>query len=119
MISRAWNHVQEATQAVRARWSGVPRVGIDDGFFELGGDSILSLKLLAQADQAGLHVSLHDLFQYGTVRQLARLAYTGQTKVPAWPHTAPFELLTVDQRASLPKNAVDAYPLTRLQAGTA
>jgi purine-nucleoside phosphorylase len=28
MISHEWNHVQEATQAVRARWSGVPRVGI-------------------------------------------------------------------------------------------
>jgi len=28
MISHEWNHVQEATQAVRARWSGVPRVGM-------------------------------------------------------------------------------------------
>ncbi len=28
MISHDWNHVQEATQAVRARWSGVPKVGI-------------------------------------------------------------------------------------------
>ena len=28
MISHEWNHVQEATRAVRARWSGVPRVGM-------------------------------------------------------------------------------------------
>jgi purine-nucleoside phosphorylase len=28
MISHEWNHVQEATQAVRARWPGVPRVGM-------------------------------------------------------------------------------------------
>lgn len=28
MISHEWEHVQEATRAVRARWSGSPRVGI-------------------------------------------------------------------------------------------
>jgi purine-nucleoside phosphorylase len=28
MISHEWNHVQEATERVRARWAGAPRVGI-------------------------------------------------------------------------------------------
>jgi purine-nucleoside phosphorylase len=28
MIQHEWNHVQEATQAVRTRWAGAPRVGI-------------------------------------------------------------------------------------------
>jgi purine-nucleoside phosphorylase len=28
MIAHEWNHVQEATEVVRARWSGAPRVGI-------------------------------------------------------------------------------------------
>jgi amino acid adenylation domain-containing protein len=59
-------------------WAGVlnlPRVGIDDNFFESGGNSILSVRLVAQAKRAGLHLSLLQLFQHQTIRSLAEALY--------------------------------------------
>ncbi len=49
---------------------GLARVGVTENFFELGGDSILSLQVIARAEQAGLGVALRDLFQKQTIAQL-------------------------------------------------
>ncbi|MFL5656682.1 MAG: amino acid adenylation domain-containing protein, partial [Ktedonobacteraceae bacterium] len=57
-------------------WSQVlrlPQVGIHDNFFALGGDSILSLSLIAQARQAGLQLTVKQLFQAPTIAQLSQL----------------------------------------------
>ncbi|GGS28025.1 amino acid adenylation domain-containing protein [Streptomyces parvus] len=53
---------------------GSERVGLDDDFFELGGDSIVSIQLAGRARKAGLLVSLRDVFKHRTVRALARVA---------------------------------------------
>ncbi|RKH02615.1 amino acid adenylation domain-containing protein, partial [Corallococcus sp. CA047B] len=55
-------------------WASVlhlQRVGIHDNFFALGGDSILSLQLVARARQAGLRLSPKLLFQHQTIASLA------------------------------------------------
>jgi amino acid adenylation domain-containing protein/non-ribosomal peptide synthase protein (TIGR01720 family) len=49
----------------------VERVGIHDNFFELGGDSILSLQVVAKANQIGLHLTPKQLFQHQTIAELA------------------------------------------------
>ncbi|MEZ4729299.1 MAG: amino acid adenylation domain-containing protein [Caldilineaceae bacterium] len=46
-------------------------VSIDDNFFTIGGDSILSIQVAAQARQAGLALTPHQIFQYQTIYQLA------------------------------------------------
>ncbi len=64
-----------AEKILAAAWQdvlGVERVGIDDNFFDLGGDSILSIEIVLRANQAGLQLSLKQLFQYQTVAELAR-----------------------------------------------
>jgi amino acid adenylation domain-containing protein/non-ribosomal peptide synthase protein (TIGR01720 family) len=48
------------------------RVGVDENFFELGGDSILSIQIIARMRQAGLHATVRQLFQNQTVAELAR-----------------------------------------------
>ncbi|MFJ9887220.1 amino acid adenylation domain-containing protein [Streptomyces sp. NPDC091287] len=53
---------------------GVESVGLDDDFFELGGDSIVSIQLAGQARKCGLSISLRDVFAHKTVRALARIA---------------------------------------------
>ncbi|MGC9441181.1 amino acid adenylation domain-containing protein [Streptomyces sp. WG5] len=53
---------------------GVDEVGADDDFFELGGDSIVSIQLAGRARSAGLLISLRDVFKHKTVRALARVA---------------------------------------------
>lgn len=58
-------------------WSnvlGVDPVGVDDNFFDLGGDSILSIQIIARANQAGLGLSPRQLFQHQTVAELATVA---------------------------------------------
>ncbi|HKP43745.1 phosphopantetheine-binding protein, partial [Mycobacterium sp.] len=51
----------------------VDRVGLDDHFFELGGDSLLSIRVHAQLrDQLRADLPIVALLQYPTVRTLAR-----------------------------------------------
>ena len=51
-------------------------VSIQDNFFELGGDSILSIQIVTQARQAGLHITPKQMFEYQTVAELAAVADT-------------------------------------------
>ncbi|HEU4874945.1 MAG TPA: amino acid adenylation domain-containing protein, partial [Pyrinomonadaceae bacterium] len=58
-------------------WSevlGLSEVGIHDNFFEVGGDSILSIQIVARANQAGLQLAPKHLFEFQTVAELARVA---------------------------------------------
>ena len=48
-------------------------IGIDDNFFDLGGHSILSLQIVARANQKGLNMRPRQLFQYQTISQLAEV----------------------------------------------
>jgi amino acid adenylation domain-containing protein/non-ribosomal peptide synthase protein (TIGR01720 family) len=54
---------------------GQERVGIHDNFFELGGDSILSIQIIARANQAGLRLTSKQLFQQQTIAELAAVAF--------------------------------------------
>ena len=94
---------------------GLDRVGIDDRFFSIGGDSILSLRLRSLAAERGLHFTLPQLFEHQTVRELACRLGSRQQDLAAPP--APFALLSPADRAALPAGLDDAYPLTALQTG--
>ncbi|UYM26173.1 condensation domain-containing protein [Streptomyces albus] len=55
-------------------WSevlGVERVGAQDNFFDLGGDSILSMQVVSRARAAGVPLHSRDVFQRQTVAALA------------------------------------------------
>ena len=56
------------------RCSGLERVGVDDSFFDLGGDSILSMQAVARARAAGVMCRPRDIFVEQTVAALARVA---------------------------------------------
>jgi amino acid adenylation domain-containing protein/non-ribosomal peptide synthase protein (TIGR01720 family) len=55
---------------------GVQRVGVHDNFFHLGGDSILSIQIIARANQVGLRLTPRQLFQHQTIAALAAVAGT-------------------------------------------
>ncbi|TDC85040.1 amino acid adenylation domain-containing protein [Micromonospora sp. KC606] len=111
------------TEAVLAAiWSevlGVDRVGARDNFFDLGGDSIRSLQVLGRAKDAGLRISLQDLFRWPTVTELAAVAGAAQpaAESDAAVERQPFALLPAADRERLPEGVVDAYPMSVLQAG--
>lgn len=47
------------------------KIGVDDNFFSLGGDSILSIQLVSKARQTGIILSIKDIFEFQSIRQLA------------------------------------------------
>ncbi|KPI05694.1 amino acid adenylation domain protein [Actinobacteria bacterium OK074] len=53
---------------------GLERVGVEDGFFELGGDSISSMQLASRARRAGLVVTPRQVFEEKTPERLAVVA---------------------------------------------
>ncbi|MEU6776076.1 non-ribosomal peptide synthase/polyketide synthase [Streptomyces sp. NPDC046759] len=62
---------EERLAAIWAEVLGVERVGARDNFFTLGGDSILSIQIVARARQAGLALTTKDVFRHQTVAELA------------------------------------------------
>nr|MDQ3576427.1 condensation domain-containing protein [Actinomycetota bacterium] len=61
-------------RTVFAEVLGLNDVGPDEGFFELGGDSIVSIQVVARARAAGLLVSAKDLFRHHSPAALAATA---------------------------------------------
>ncbi|WP_156749946.1 non-ribosomal peptide synthetase, partial [Mycobacterium sp. E2479] len=68
------NAVEEILADIYAEVLGLERVGVDDSFFELGGDSILSMQVVARARAAGLICRPRDIFVEQTVARLALVA---------------------------------------------
>ncbi len=50
------------------------RVGVDENFFEIGGDSILSIQIVARAARAGVRITPRQVFQHQTIAALAAAA---------------------------------------------
>src|SRR4029079_7415487 len=94
----------------------IDKVGVNDNFFELGGDSIRSIQVLAQAQQKGVNFSLQKLFRNPTISALAHnLDEEGDDKVDQ--NLPAFALIGEPDRAKVPGDAEDAYPVGRLQHG--
>ena len=66
--------IEEVLAGIYAEVLGLERVGVDDSFFELGGDSISSMQVVARARAAGLVCRPRDVFVEQTVARLARVA---------------------------------------------
>ena len=66
--------IEEILAGIYAQVLGLERVGVDDSFFELGGDSILSMQVVARARAAGVLCRPRDIFVEQTVAGLARVA---------------------------------------------
>ncbi len=65
---------EEVLAQIWAEVIGLDRVGVHDNFFEIGGDSILSIQIVARAHAAGLRLTPMDIFRHPTVEELARAA---------------------------------------------
>src|ERR1051325_3432782 len=96
---------------------GVERVGVHDSFFELGGDSLMAIQVVAKAREHELPISIQQLFQYPTIAQLSQQLLRPEGDGLAFERVPPFGLISDEDRSRLPDDVEDAYPLTRMQAG--
>ena len=57
--------------AIFAEVLGLERVSAEDDFFEVGGNSILAMKVVIAAEKAGYHIVYNDVFSHTTPRDMA------------------------------------------------
>ncbi len=73
----------EVEQTIANIWQellGIEQVGIDDSFFELGGDSVLGIQVSARAAKAGFRLTPQQLFEQQTIAKLAEVVSTTQVE---------------------------------------
>ncbi|WP_156752000.1 non-ribosomal peptide synthetase, partial [Mycobacterium sp. E2497] len=75
---------EEILAAIYAQVLGLDRVGVDDSFFDLGGDSLAATRLIAAVNAGlGAHLGVRSLFEAPTIHQLApRLGNDGAGRTP-------------------------------------
>ncbi|WP_420831561.1 non-ribosomal peptide synthase/polyketide synthase [Amycolatopsis lexingtonensis] len=97
------DHVAPRTERERelteiwAEVLGAERVGVTDDFFELGGDSILSIQVVSRARRAGLELLPGDLFTHRTPAALAAAARTAEAAVDRGPVSGPVPLTPIQR----------------------
>ena len=92
-----------ATERVLAEiWAdvlGVERVGVDDDFFDLGGDSILNIQIVTRARARRVVITPQQIFERPTVAGLAQVAQTGGPSLaPQGPIEGEVRLTPIQQR---------------------
>jgi aryl carrier-like protein len=93
---------EELLCALFAELLGVDRVGIDDSFFDLGGDSIASTRLAGAARAAGLAITIREVFAHKTVAALAEATRDIAPGVPGYvPSKEPLVSLELDELEEL------------------
>ncbi|MEM6963222.1 MAG: amino acid adenylation domain-containing protein [Bacteroidota bacterium] len=64
----------ETEKTLASIWEEVLKInpiGVHDNFFEIGGDSIQSIRIIAKAQKAGIELAPNQLFEHQTIYQLA------------------------------------------------
>jgi amino acid adenylation domain-containing protein len=61
LMTEAWQEVLE-----------IERVSINDDFFEIGGHSLIAMRLISKLNEKQINVSLNELFRYPTIKVLSR-----------------------------------------------
>ncbi|WP_255795384.1 amino acid adenylation domain-containing protein, partial [Mycobacteroides abscessus] len=125
--------VEEALAGIYAQVLGVDRVGADDSFFDLGGDSILAMQVAGRARAAGVLCRPRDIFVEQTVARLSRVVTLAEneirnvddgigpvapTPIMHWLHSVPGPVERFNQTVVLqaPAGAAEADIVVLLQA---
>jgi amino acid adenylation domain-containing protein/non-ribosomal peptide synthase protein (TIGR01720 family) len=66
------NRTEEKLVEVWEKVLGFERIGIDDNFFQLGGDSIKAIQVSARLLKYNLELKINDLFLYPVIRELGK-----------------------------------------------
>ncbi|ARU88536.1 amino acid adenylation domain-containing protein [Pseudomonas sp. M30-35] len=68
------NAMESTLQSIVAKVLKLPSVSVTESFFAIGGDSILSLQVVAQAHEQGIALSAKHVFERQTIAGMAEVA---------------------------------------------
>jgi amino acid adenylation domain-containing protein len=117
-------HEERVLQSVCEKVLHLPssKVGLDDNFFHIGGDSLTARQLVSASRLHGFHITVSDVFDQPTLAALARC----YIKCDSRSETAnedenPFESIKRELLQVLPaefdaKNVEDAFPTLEMQS---
>ncbi|OQD70806.1 hypothetical protein PENPOL_c001G06564 [Penicillium polonicum] len=94
-------------------------IGIDDHFFDIGGNSIAAIKLVGEARRSGLVLTVTDIFNQPVLAEMARKLTTSKDAAPE----AALQMASgladrVSREWDIPRDTIrDVYPATPLQLG--
>jgi len=74
---------------------GLERVGIDDDFFQSGGDSIKTILISARLSKRGLSINVNDIFVNPTIRQLGKHVKKIERKIDQGPVSGYVEMTPI------------------------
>ncbi|GLB10767.1 nonribosomal peptide synthase [Aspergillus tubingensis] len=123
-------------QKLQAAWSKVlnlpvEKVGASDDFFQLGGDSVVAMRLAGAARVAGMSLTFADIFAHPVLSDMAQVVRMGDESGEPETDDAAFDLVPLSSTSPLqtiraeaaaqcgvrPETIVDLYPSTPLQEG--
>jgi acyl transferase domain-containing protein/glutamate-1-semialdehyde aminotransferase len=82
----AGNSIEEILTRIWAEILRLDQVGVEDNFFDLGGNSLLGLKVIAQIQERfELKVSVVRLYQHSTIRSMGQYLTKAIKEVPSSP----------------------------------
>ena len=76
------NDIEEKLAEIWGDLLGLKQVGVQDNFFDLGGDSIINIQIVSRANQAGLRFSPKELFDHPTIAALSTVV-TADSQSPS------------------------------------
>ena len=101
--------------AIFAEVLGTEHVSAEDDFFELGGSSILAMKVVIAANKAGYGIVYNDVFKYTTPRALAGFAGGVRPEEAAAPDAEPENGGTAPETGRpIPETGPDGYDYRKI-----
>lgn len=102
VMAEVWENILEISE-----------VGPDDDFFSCGGDSLLAITVVSEAQKRGLQITMLHLFKHPTIRGMCSAAVADNPA--AGP--AAVDLLSPADRAKVSLGVQEIMPATQLQLG--
>ena len=97
--------------AIFGKVLGIDKVSAEDDFFEIGGSSILAMKVVITAEKEGYSIVYNDVFKYTTPRLMAEHLTGASIKTEKGSSTA---AVSADEAGEIPEIGRDGYDYRRI-----